>query len=251
MQNKRIVFLASDCDSSRWVFNALRKEFDFCGVIIENPVARKILFKNRVKRLGLMQVTGQALFSLLAVPVIRMLSVKRTRQLKYEFQLDDTAFPSGIFRVPSVNDAACKALLQQLNPDIVVVNGTRIISKSILTSTHARFINMHVGITPAYRGSHGGYWALRNNDADNFGTTIHQVDAGIDTGTVLKQVFVKPASNDTFTTYPVLQVAIGIQALKDVLLQTTTYKTDILKSKTKGKVWYQPTLWDYLLHKTR
>ena len=28
----------------------------------------------------------------------------------------------------------------------------------------------------------GGYWALATGDVGNFGTTVHLVDAGVDTG---------------------------------------------------------------------
>ena len=41
---------------------------------------------------------------------------------------------------------------------------------------------MHAGITPQYRGVHGGYWAVVNNDPEHCGVTIHFVDKGIDTG---------------------------------------------------------------------
>ena len=46
----------------------------------------------------------------------------------------------------------------------MVVNGTRILSRRMLESIDAVFLNMHVGITPKYRGVHGGYWALANGD---------------------------------------------------------------------------------------
>ena len=105
---------------------------------------------------------------------------------------------------------------------------------------------MHVGITPHYRGSHGGYWALYNKDVENFGTTIHLVDAGVDTGAVLKQVFIKPDKLDNFTTYPVLQVATGIAALKEILTNIALGNYTTTKQTEKGKMYYQPTIWQYL-----
>lgn len=251
MQHKKIVFLASDCESSRWVYHALKKEFELAAVIIEDPVSKKLLLKNRIKRIGYRKVLGQVAFTLLAVPVLRYLARKRKSALLKEFNLVSEPFPGSISRVHSVNDDACREILSQVNPDIIVVNGTRIISKKVLNATSAVFINMHVGITPAYRGSHGGYWALYNNDAARFGTTIHVVDAGVDTGAVLKQVFTKPSKDDNFTTYPILQTAIGINALKEVLLRTNKGDHTTDKNAEKGKMYYQPTLWRYLLGKPR
>lgn len=245
MQNKKIVFLASDCESSRWVYHALAGSFSFAAVIIEQPVSRKVLFRNRIKRIGFIKVTGQALFSLFIVPVLRFRSRKRKAALIQQFCLNNDGFPAGSIHVGSVNDDRCEKILQDIRPDIVVVNGTRIISRRILDCTDARFINMHVGITPAYRGSHGGYWAVHNNDLENFGTTIHLVDTGVDTGSVLKQVFARPAPEDNFCTYPVIQTGIGISALKEVLLQFENGSEKPIQQSGKGTMYHQPTVLEY------
>ncbi len=251
MQNKKIVFLASDCESSRWVYHALADSFSFAAVIIEQPVSRKVLFRNRIKRIGFTKVTGQALFSLFIVPILRFRSRKRKAALVQQFALNDNEFPPDSIYVASVNEERCETILQAINPDIVVVNGTRIISRRILGSTAARFINMHVGITPAYRGSHGGYWAVHNNDQKNFGTTIHLVDAGVDTGAVLKQVYARPGADDNFCTYPVIQTGIGISALKEVLLQFENGFETPVQQSGKGKMYHQPTIFEYFTKSTR
>ncbi|HMK05281.1 MAG TPA: formyl transferase [Ferruginibacter sp.] len=248
MQNKKIVFLASDCESSRWVYNALVKDFAFTAAIIEQPVSKKDLFKRRIKKIGYIKVIGQTLFSVLVVPWLRKKARDRKAALVDQYRLNNTNFNiTETYRVTSVNDDATRQLLQKLQPDIVLVNGTRIISKNILQSTNAIFINMHVGITPWYRGSHGGYWALYNNDQANFGTTIHIIDTGVDTGSVLKQVFIQPDKRDNFVTFPMLQVAIGIQALKEVLTEVMTGNYQIKKHTEKGMMYYQPTIWQYFL----
>jgi len=250
MQNKKIVFLASDCESSRWVYNAVIKNFEVAAAIIETPVSKKMLIKGRVKRIGIIKVLGQVMFSLLIVPFLKIKAKKRKAELLQQYQLDDTDFmPVKTHRVSSVNDDACRQLLLEISPGIVLVNGTRIISKNILQSVNAVFINMHVGITPLYRGSHGGYWAVRNNDLDNFGTTIHLVDTGVDTGAVLKQVFIKPSKEDNFTTYPVLQTATGIAAVSEVLKNILKDNYTIQQHSEKGKMYYQPTIWEYFSNK--
>lgn len=249
MQTKKIVFLGSDCQSSRWVYNALKSDFSFSIAIIEQPISKITLFKRRVKKIGFLSVFSQSLFSLLIVPFLTWRGNKRKAELIKQYGLVNDDFEGIIIKVFSANDEACKKALEKLQPDIVLVNGTRILSKKILECTKAIFINMHVGITPQYRGSHGGYWALYNNDVQNFGTTIHLVDTGVDTGGVLKQVFIKPAKEDNFTTYPILQVAIGIPALKEVLLQVIKDDYSIKKYSEKGKMYYQPSIWGYFFGK--
>ena len=247
MQPKKIIFLASDCESSRWVFHALEGVVHVEGVILEQPISKKELAKNRIKKIGLMPVIGQALFSALIVPLLKLQSKKRKAFLVNKYGLNNNDFSSSkTCSVSSVNDEASLKAIILFQPDIIVVNGTRIISKKILQSTNALFVNMHVGITPYYRGSHGGYWALRNKDAANFGTTIHLVDAGIDTGAVIKQVLIKPDKPDNFATYPVLQAAVGIDALKEVLANMIAGNYKTIKHTQKGNMYFQPTLWQYL-----
>lgn len=246
MQPKKIVFLASNCQSSSWVYNALKTGFSFEAAIIENPISKKTLIRARIKRIGFLQVLGQILFSAIIVPLLKIKAKNRREELVKIYGLDDSPVSnSNIVYVDSVNDDACKLKLEQLQPDIIVVNGTRIISKKILQCTHAIFINMHVGITPLYRGSHGGYWALHNKDTANFGTTIHLVDAGVDTGAIIKQVYTEPTMADNFTTYPTLQTAIGINALREAL--SAIFENNLLSfhKEGKGKLYYQPTIWQY------
>lgn len=250
MHQKKIIFLAADCESSRWVYNALKESFTIEAVILEKPVSKKELVKRRIRKIGLASVAGQIIFSAFIVPLLKIISKKRKTYLADKYQLKNTDFDSSkTVRVNSINEEHCLQELHRLQPDIIVVNGTRIISKKILQSINAAFINMHVGITPKYRGSHGGYWALRNNDVENFGTTIHLIDTGIDTGSVIKQVFIKPDKDDNFATYPVLQCVIGIKALKEVLADMLSGNYKAIKNTIKGKMYYQPTLWQYVTGK--
>jgi folate-dependent phosphoribosylglycinamide formyltransferase PurN len=252
MQQKKIILLAADCESSRWVYNALKGVVDIEDVILEQPISKIELVKRRIKKIGLLPVIGQVLFSMLVVPVLKIRSKKRKAYLADKYRLNNNSIDSDkTYRINSVNEERCLKTILSLQPDIIVVNGTRIISKNILQNTSAVFINMHVGITPHYRGSHGGYWALRNNDIENFGTTIHLIDAGVDTGTIIKQVFIKPDKADNFTTYPVLQVAAGIEVLKEVLTDVLSDNYKTLQHTEKGKMYYQPTLWQYLTGNVR
>ena len=247
MQQKKIIFLASDCESSRWVYNALQQTMGIEAVILEQPVSKKELAKNRIKKIGIIPVAGQVLFSAFVVPFLKMKSKKRKASLVNQYGLKSTDFNSSkTFRVSSVNEEGCLNAINLLQPDIIVVNGTRIISKKILQSTNAVFVNMHVGITPYYRGSHGGYWSLYNDDIENFGTSIHLIDTGVDTGAILKQVFIKPEKQDNFTTYPILQVAVGIGALQEVLTDIIAGNYKTINHTEKGKMYFQPTLWQYL-----
>ena len=249
----KVIFLARDTISTRYLYNALINSVEFVSVIFEDPVSRYTFIKNRVKRLGLLTVIGQILFQIIVIPFLKREAGKRMLQIEEEMVLDKTDIPKAkLIRVDSVNSDKVVQLLKQKSFDLILINGTRIISKKILSSTDKKFLNTHVGITPKYRGVHGGYWALVNDDMKCCGVTVHLVDKGIDTGGVLGQSIIRPSTDDNFVTYPLLQNAKGIQLLKRLIPEVS--KGKIIEQKpmaTESNLWSHPTLWQYLYCRLR
>ena len=132
---------------------------------------------------------------------------------------------------------------------MVVVNGTRIIKKEIIETIDAPFVNTHVGITPKYRGVHGGYWALTENDIEHCGVTVHLIDTGIDTGGILYQDVIEITDKDTFNTYPYLQTVAAIPLMKKAVndIANKTYKTR--KTDLPSRLWSHPTIMEYLKYR--
>lgn len=251
--NKKIVMLAGPGESTDILFHALDAEFGVYRIIVETPVSQKQLLKRRAEKLGWRTVLGQIAFKLLIAAPLGRAAQSRLYSLKQTHGLNDQPLPSDrIIRVTSVNDPACIAALQALNPDVVVVNGTRIIAKRVLTSVPCPFINTHAGITPLYRGVHGGYWALANNDAANCGVSVHLVDAGIDTGGIIAQALIQPSPGDTFATYPLLQLIAGLPLLKAAVRAALT-GTIQLRPAPEGisRLWSHPTLAEYQANRRR
>ena len=246
---KKIVMLCSRGDSSSIVYNKLSEYFSIEKVIIEDSVPTKKLLKRRMRKLGIFTVAGQVLFVGAIVPFLKKSSAARKKEIlkEYGVSVDDSAMmASNPVFVNSVNDKECIEALKSINPDIVVVNGTRIISEEVLNCVNAKFINLHAGITPKYRGSHGAYWALYNDDAVNAGATVHFVDKGIDTGNVIYQSTITVTEKDNFTTYPLLQTCVGVEdeirAINDIIDDKVLCKTVDLPSG----LYSHPTIFQYL-----
>lgn len=251
MENKKIILLGGKGLSTNIVFNSLDKNFGLIAAIIENKESTKIFLKRRIKRLGLIKVLGQIAFQLLIFKPLSFFSKKRQNKIIIDNEIDVTDIPlEKIINVSSVNSTDCIELLKNLNPDLVIVNGTRIISKKVLNAVNSRFINTHAGITPYYRGVHGTYWALANNDLENSGVTVHFVDEGIDTGNIIEQIHVHPTPKDNFSTYPLLQLSMGLKILnKAVFSYLNNNLTTCKTSNTLGKLWYHPTIGEYLYNR--
>lgn len=246
--NKKIIMLIGNGESSVYMYNGLIQDFPISGVIIEARGDKKKFLKRRIKKLGYFNVFGQVLFQLIIPRILKKRSKKRIEQIKSFYKLDYKPIPSKIVKnVISVNSDECIGFIQRENPDLIIVNGTRIISEKVLNCTNAVFVNTHVGITPKYRGVHGGYWALVNMDVENCGVTVHLVDKGIDTGRVLYQQKIKPISIDNFVTYAYIQLGEGILIMKKAINDFMNNQLKENQPKTsESKLWYHPTIWFYL-----
>jgi hypothetical protein len=243
----QVVLLTNDgvsgCITASW----LARTFPDLTVIVEQPVSRDLLLRRRLRRLGAVTVAGQLLFMLFQKFQQRTMHA-RIVELTSFYQLKTTWPPNvNLVRVPSVNAPDCISQLKSCNPRVVLVAGTRLIERGVLKAISAPFINYHAGITPKYRGVHGGYWAKVEDDLGNFGVTVHLIDEGIDTGAALYQARATPAKNDNFSTFPYLQLAAALplleQAARDAIAGTLKPHQVSLPSR----LWSHPTIWFYLM----
>lgn len=75
-----------------------------------------------------------------------------------------------------------------LKPDVGLVFGTGILKGAVLDAFRGRLINIHLGLSPYYRGAGTNFWPLVNREPEFVGATIHYIDEGIDTGPMLAHV---------------------------------------------------------------
>ena len=235
---------------SNIVYHALAQSFPIDAVLLEAKPPVSTFLRRRVKKLGLSKVLGQLLFVAGVLPFVAFRSRHRLQEIISSHGLDKSEIPHTL--VPSVNSDVTINALQRLSPRVVIVNGTRIIQEKVLQSVNAIFLNVHAGITPMYRGVHGGYWALASGDRANCGVTVHKVDQGIDTGSIVAQVSITPTAEDTFATYPLLQTASAIPLLKQAVWDALAGTLLVIPPRSeKSQLWTHPTAWQYLSNRIR
>jgi methionyl-tRNA formyltransferase len=77
-------------------------------------------------------------------------------------------------------------LIEEPNVDFVVSYGYRhILREPLLSRFNRRIINIHISMLPWNRGADPNFWSWF--DGTPKGTSIHYIDAGIDTGDLLAQ----------------------------------------------------------------
>lgn len=136
--------------------------------------------------------------------------------------------------------------LDAIRPAALLLVSTRMLTAGTLAAIPCPVLNLHAGITPQYRGLQGGYWSRVQSDEENFGVTVHLVDAGVDTGGVLYQRRLKPSKRDTMHTYPLLQTAAATGIVVEALRDAVSGELKPLKIAAPSRQWYHPPIWTWL-----
>jgi folate-dependent phosphoribosylglycinamide formyltransferase PurN len=230
------------------MINALAARFPDLHVIEEQPETKGEILKRRARRLGWMNATGQ-MATMIASRLGKKFAERRSDEIIRQYGLSDGHDPSiPTTHVSSLNSTECHDAVTDLSPAVVFTVSCRILSKETLAVIPCPILNFHAGINPMYRGQMGGYWARVERDEENFGATVHLIDAGIDTGQSLYEQRVSPTKSDMIATYPLLITAastgIAIRAIEDAL-------SDNLRpylASGKSALRYPPTIWTWLRH---
>ncbi|TPL95404.1 formyl transferase [Mesorhizobium sp. B2-3-12] len=245
--NPRPIVVVTGGGAHVWaMINDLADRVGPVSVILEVPESKKQLLRGRARRQGWISAMGQ-LGTMVLSRLGKRLNVKHAARLIAEEKLEtEPRQGQVIVHVASADGPECLRAIETIKPGVVLLNGCRLISREMLAKMPCPVLNYHAGITPKYRGMNGGYWALTSGDPENFGTTVHLVDAGVDTGGVLKQVRGKPKQGDTISSYALRQAAFSRDICVEAVSDALAGKLATFDPGLPSKQWYHPTICFYV-----
>jgi phosphoribosylglycinamide formyltransferase-1 len=88
----------------------------------------------------------------------------------------------------AINELRHAQDIEALRPDILVAYGCSIIREPLLSAFQGRFLNVHLGLSPYYRGSGTNFWALVNGEPEYVGATFMYIAADVDAGEIIHQI---------------------------------------------------------------
>jgi len=93
-------------------------------------------------------------------------------------------------RMGDLNRIPPEWLKECLQSDLYVVFGASFIKAPLIDLLLERnAINIHIGVSPFYRGSSCNFWAMHDNKSEYVGATIHRLARGLDSGPILFHAF--------------------------------------------------------------
>jgi phosphoribosylglycinamide formyltransferase 1 len=100
--------------------------------------------------------------------------------------LDDSN--SIIIEKGAINNESNVQRIIKNKPDLLICYGSSIIKSPLLEHFKGRFLNVHLGLSPYYRGSGTNIWPFINKEPEMVGATFMHIDSGIDTGRIIHQI---------------------------------------------------------------
>ena len=209
MSTLKIVIFTSNAIRHKFFANSLSKQVDDCLVVVESKPQNSFKTKNNSK----------------LTPIESHFYERYMTEL--EFFRNNESFLSKTLQVPyhDANSSYVYEEVKKFHPDMVFVFGSSILKDETLRlAPSGQFLNMHLGLSPYYRGSGTNFWPFVNNELDYVGATILHLDPGIDTGDIVLHTRPTFENGDNVHT-------IGCKTIK----QGTNKMIQILKQFKEGK----------------
>jgi folate-dependent phosphoribosylglycinamide formyltransferase PurN len=158
-----------------------------------------------------------------------------------------------IIEVENINDDRTADVLEQFLPDVVCVNGTRLIRPPLLDripDLPLGMINLHTGLSPYSRGGNCNLFMLIERHPELVGITIHHIDRGIDHGDIIITSRPDMSPDDNFEIIDAKTFKLGNECMVTAVKQLRDGKAERVPQWIEGKLFLQRTgyLYNPFLH---
>ena len=97
----------------------------------------------------------------------------------------------------TLNSQASIMFISRINPDVVLIFGSGLIKEPLLSALPKNTINLHLGLSPRYRGAATIFWAFYFLEPQFAGSTFHYIVPEPDSGDIIHQVIPKLEKGDS------------------------------------------------------
>lgn len=138
--------------------------------------------------------------------------------------------------------AAFTTRLASLSPVLFLVNSySMILPESWIAIPRHGALNVHGALLPQFRGANVLNWAIINGESET-GVTVHQIDAGIDTGPIVAQRRISITDDDTALSVRSKLSVLGEELLSEIIPQALRAPVAVTpQDNSIARVWSKRT----------
>lgn len=171
MKHLKIVLLTSNAIRHKFVANSLKKDND---VLVISESRKSTVTSNDNDSNSIINEHFNQ----------RTSTEKEVFANNDDFQAEFVSLDYGQVNTPEIFER-----IKLFDPCLMIAFGSSIIKEPLLSLLpKGHFLNVHLGISPYYRGSGTNFWPFVNNELEYVGSTILHIDPGIDTGDIVTHV---------------------------------------------------------------
>ena len=142
----------------------------------------------------------------------------------------------------NLNSKKIMKFVEKFSPDMTFVFGTNLIQKRLMNIMPRYTINLHLGLSPYYRGSAGLFWPFYFLLPQYAGVTFQKINEHIDEGPILHQSVPKLKFGDQIHEVAVKAVIKAREDLNKILNRfEKNKKFKFYKPKHTGRVFFSNT----------
>lgn len=175
----RIVLWIGNESNQKALANKIHEKFQIAGIVTESRVSKrkltlKIIIQKIYEKLFLKEI-GRSWFGMLSF-----------------YNKKFPAYPDvPRLDVENINSENVFDFTTELKPDLVVVSGTRMIKKKLLSiKPTIGILNLHTGLSPYIKGAPNcTNWCIATGQYHMIGNTVMWIDEGIDSGNLMATEF--------------------------------------------------------------
>lgn len=145
--------------------------------------------------------------------------------------------------VPDIHKGEVLECVRSLKPDLGLIYSSPILKPELFEIPTCGTLGIHHGKVPEYRGKKTMFWAMYNGE-ESAGVTIQKVNAGLDTGEIVKVGEVPigyRSQRAVWNELEALGLDLYVQAIVEVKEGTASYRPQVGQ---KGKLYRDPKLGD-------
>ena len=188
-KDAKVTLWIGDAPNQRALANRIASTIPLSGIIIEK---KSIAKKKRTLTTFVNRLLSRLLASQIGATWKRMNEFYSSKYPNYP--------KVEIVEVANINSKTARSTARNMNADLVLVSGTRMIKKRMLDiRPKVGILNLHTGLSPYVKGGPNcTNWCLAKGNFHLIGNTIMWIDSGIDTGNIISTEFTCLDKVDSF-----------------------------------------------------
>lgn len=185
----KIVLWIGNQSNQKALANKIHAQFPLAGIVKESRVQKRKLTISKFIQAGI----DRTILSPLVAAWRDMMSFYNKNYPDYP----DTR----VKEVENINSDEAYNFTRELQPDLIIVSGTRLVKKRMLEIPVGRgILNLHTGLSPYIKGGPNcTNWCIATGDFHLIGNTIMWIDAGIDSGNILTTEFTDLSGDESLS----------------------------------------------------